>query len=235
MDVSSMVIYVSSLLGDTSNQKWTSSTHIVPALNSAQEEFIIKILGYLSQNRNAYDVLSELQASKSSASVATTGYALSGVDSTPGPVMRNGVIAVSCTLDSVTRWCQKMDIADLEKQRNYYFKGNDERPKYYVFNEILYIVASTGSYPITATFYYIREPKALVASGASGYQVTTCELNGIYHRLISEIAAANCWRMLGDESSSAKYDRIMQRIEPRIQGIAMSGVVGVKIEDKEIK
>ena len=235
MTVANMEDYVSQLLADTGSTKWTDANDILPALLSAQEEFVIKILGYARENRKVFEVLSEIQAIKTGASVATTGYALSGVDTTPGPFLRNGFIAASCTLDSVTRWCQEIDVADLGKQRNKWYAGNDERPLCYVYNEVFYILASTGSYPITASIYYIREPRTLVASGASGYQVTTCELNAAYHRLISEMAFANCLRMTGDESSLAKYDRIMAKIEPRIQAIAMTGIKGNKITDEEIK
>ncbi|MHC4325318.1 MAG: hypothetical protein ACYSUX_13730, partial [Planctomycetota bacterium] len=97
LTVTQMQTYVSQILSDTGNVKWTNATHILPALNSAQEEFVIKILSFTSQNRNAFEVLSEIQASKvaSVASVASGGYALSGVDSTPGPFMRNGLINAS--------------------------------------------------------------------------------------------------------------------------------------------
>ena len=235
MTVAEMQNYVSQLLADTGSSKWTDADAILPALKSAQEEFVIKILGFAAKNRKVYEVLSEIQAKKSGASVATTGYALSGVDSTPGPFMRNGLIAVSCTLDNETRWCRIMDVADLEKKRNRWYEGNDERPIAYVFNETLYVDASTGSYPIESVIYYIREPKELIAAGASGYQVTTCELNAAYHRLISEMAAANCYRMLADESSLQKHDRLMAKIEPRIAAIAMTGLISEEQMDREIK
>ena len=234
MTVSEMQTDVARLLNDTGNDKWSASTAILPALNSAQEEFVVKILGFSGKNRKVFDILTELQASKS-ASISTTGYALSGVDSTPGPVMRNGVIAASATLDSVTRWLQIIDVVDLNKQRNYWFTGNDERPLGYVYGETFYILVSTGTYPVTTTIYYIRRPKELVASGASGYQVTTCELDAVYHRIINEMAAANCWRGIADESSMAKYNNIMKRVDERIAGIAMSGLKSEKMNIEEIK
>jgi len=215
--------YVAQILGDTDNDKWQEATHILPALNSAQEEFVMKILAFSGQNKKIFNVLTELQTTTTQ-SVSTTGYALSGLDTTAA-FARNGLITASATLDSVTRWCQIMDVSELNMQRNRYDQGNDERPLCYIYGEKFYIKVSTGSYPVSTVIYYIREPKTLVASGASGYQTATCELNNMYHRLIAEIAAANCWRMLGDESSMVKYDRIMARIEPRIQSIAMSGMV----------
>ena len=222
MTVAQQVTYVSQLLGDTSNSKWTSATHILPALNSAQEEFILKILAFAKQSKDAIGVISELQAKKTSASVTTTGYALSGLDAS-APFHRNGLIAVNPTLDSVSRWCEIIKPIDLSQQQNYYKKGNDERPQAYEYNEVIYILASNGSYPITADIYYIREPKELVTATVSGYQTNTCELSRVFHRLIAEIATANCWRMTGDESSALKHDRIMQRIDVRIKSIALSG------------
>jgi len=232
MTVTEQVTYISQILGDTDNTKWQSSTHIVPALNSAQEEFVIKIVGLAQQNRKAFGVLSELQAS-STQSINTTGYALSGLDSTY-PYVRNGLIAAKGTIDSVTRWFQIIDVADLGLQRNSYMQGNDERPQIYEFGEKLYILVSTGSYPISTTFYYIRRPGELVASGATGTQVTTCELDVMFHRMIAEIGAANCWRMLGDESSIGKYDRIMKRIDERIMTIVASGKVEARVEGQEV-
>lgn len=226
MTVTEQVTYISQILGDTNNVKWQSATHIVPALNSAQEEFVTKILAFKQKEEQSVNALSELQKTVSSA-ISTSGYAMSGVDST-APFARNGLLAVNCTIDGESRWCQIIFPSDLRNQQNQYLKGNDERPLSYEFNEIVYVLASTGSYPVTSVIYYIREPKVLVASGASGYQATTCELNAVYHRLIAEIAAANCWRMLGDEASLAKYDRIMTRIEPRIQSIIVSGTIGAK-------
>lgn len=221
MTVAEQVVYVSQILADTSNKKWTSTTHIVPALNSAQEEFVIKILAFKQQAKQAINALSELEETVTS-NISTSGYAMSGVDAS-APFMRNGLIAVNCTLDGKSRWGQIIYPSDLRQQQNQYLKGNDERPLAYEYNEKVYVLASTGSYPVASVIYYIRELKVLISSGASGYQATTCELNAVYHRLIAEIAAANCWRMLGDESSITKYDKIMARIEPRIQSIVVSG------------
>ena len=114
MTVAEMQDYVSQLLADTGSTKWTDADAVLPALRSAQEEFVIKILGFASQNRKVFEVLSEIQTTKTT-NVATTGYALSGVDSSPGPFMRNGLVTASATLDSVTRWCQIMDVADLSQ------------------------------------------------------------------------------------------------------------------------
>ena len=159
---------------------------------------------------------------------------MSGVDSSK-PCVRNGIIAAKATIDGETRWCRVIQASGLSEQQNIYMQGNDERPMYYEFGETFYIVVSNGSYPVDTTIYFIREPKVLVASSVSGYQVTTCELNAVYHRLISEIAAANCWRMLGDESSLAKYDRMIARIEERIQAIVFGNVLPESTKQQEIE
>lgn len=233
MTVTEMQTYVAQILADTSNTKWQNSTHILPSLNNAQEELVLRIASYASKNRRAFELLGEIEKKSSTLSVASTGYALSGLD-TAGPYMRNGFVACSCTIDETTKWCQYIPSADLEQQSNYYLKGSDDMPLCYTFNETLYILASTGTYPISAILYYIREPKTLVASGATGYQVTTCELNALFHRLICEMAAANCWRMMGDESSLRKYDNIMKRIEMKIQSIAMGGLLAPKIVEEGV-
>ena len=129
------------------------------------------------------------------------------------------------SIDGETVWCNYLPSPDIKKQQNYFLRGNDDKPDCYVFNERFYVVASTGSYPVPTIIYYIREPRVLVSSGATGYQITTCELNAMFHYLICEMAAAKCWRMLGDESSIRKYENIMKLINDEIQGIAIGGMI----------
>ena len=224
MTVAEMVTYVSQILSDTGFTKWQSSTHIVPSLNNAQNEFVLRILSFVSQNRKAHELIGELESKTTSINIASTGYALSGVDSS-APYMRNGFVAASCTIDGETVWCNYLPSPDIKKQQNYFLRGNDDKPDCYVFNERFYVVASTGSYPVPTIIYYIREPRVFVSSGATGYQITTCELNAMFHYLICEMAAAKCWRMLGDESSIRKYENIMKLINDEIQGIAIGGMI----------
>ena len=100
MTVSEQLTYCAQILADTGNIKWQNTTHILPALNSAQEEFVMKVLGYVPRNRRAFEVLSEIQVTTTQ-SVSTSGYALSGLDST-APFMRNGLITASLCINDTT-------------------------------------------------------------------------------------------------------------------------------------
>ena len=222
MTVSAMQTLVSQILtGASTNTKWDATTAVLPALNTAQLELVNRVLGYSAKTDRAYDLLSEVQASKST-SVDTTGYALSGVASDPGPFMH--YVASYGTIDNEVRWVSKIPFRNLAQQNNDYLKGNDERPMCYIFTHTYYLIVDSGSYPITTVIYYIREPKELVASGASGYQVTTCELNSSWHRTLCKMAAAECHRFVGDESNFAKYQALSKEadteIGARVMGVA---------------
>lgn len=233
MTVSAMQTLVAQLLGDTGNTRWTAASHILPALNISQHDFMFKLLAYSGgENDNVYDALTELQASKST-SVDTSGYALSGLNSTPGPMVSSGYIASKGTIDSVVRWTKRIPLKDISRLNNRFEGGNDENPAVYILSNTYYLVVTTGTYPVTMTIYYIREPKELVASGASGYQATTCELNPSQHRLICEMAAGECHRMVGDQTNATKYKLIEEKTDKIIQSIAIGSKV--QPQDKKIK
>ena len=232
MNVSAQQTYVAQLLGDTSNLKWSNANHILPALNTAQFDLVHKLLAYNGENENVFDVLTEIQTSTTQ-SIDTTGYDLDGLADDPGPFIPGGYVASKCTIDEVTRWVSRIPMKNLTQQNNRYLKGNDERPMCYIYNNVYNLIITTGSYPISTTIYYIREPKALVASGASGYQAETCELNTIFHRLMCEMAAAECRRHVGDEIGLSNYQIIMEKVERQVQLIALGNAFEPKAEEIE--
>uniref|UniRef100_A0A6M3L666 Uncharacterized protein n=1 Tax=viral metagenome TaxID=1070528 RepID=A0A6M3L666_9ZZZZ len=226
MIVSAMQTLVSQILtGASTNTKWNATTAVLPALNNAQLEFVHKAIAYSAGSDTIFDELGELQASTSQ-SVNTTGYDLDGLASSPGPFLY--YVASKITIDDTTRWVDRISFKDLDKQNNKYTAGCDEDPKCYIFTNTYFLLLTTGSYPVTATVYYIREPKELVASGASGYQVTTCELKSAFHRLICKMAAAECHRTAGDEYNFKKYESLMNECEIQIQAIAKGTIAQPK-------
>jgi len=229
MTVTAMQTLVAQILGDPSNQKYTNANQILPSLNTAQMEFVHKALAYGAGGENIFDQLTELQASTEQ-SVDTTGYDLDGLASSPGPFIPGGYIASRGTIDSVTRWIARVPMRSLAQRNNTYLKGNDENPLCYIFTNNYYLLVTTGTYPVTTTIYYIREPKELVASGASGYQVTTCELNTMHHRLICKMAAADCF-LLSKELE--RYMALSKEIEDEIKMIATGNKVEPSAETME--
>jgi len=231
MNVSAQQTYVSQLLGDTGNVKWTIADFILPALNTSQFEFVQKLLAYGAGDENIYDMLTNLQDSTTQ-SVDTVGYDLDGLVATKR-IIPGGYIASKCTVDSVTRWVTRISMSNLPQQNNRYLKGSDERPVCYIYQNTYFLIVTAGSYPLSATIYFIREPKELVASGAIGYQVATCEVSTIFHRLICKMAAAECHRMVGDQVNLTKYQAIMGEVDREVQAIATHGRVEPKAEDIE--
>ena len=222
MTVSAMQDKVSNLLGDPNNGTWTDATHILPALNFAQDQFVISVLAYGQGNDNVFDALSELQTAKE-ITVGSSGYNLDDLNSSPGPVVRGGLISSKVVLDNETKWVARRPIRNLAQKANRYLKGSDERPTCYLLDNTYYLEVDSGSLNATVTLYYVREPKELVASGATGYQVATCELNGIYHELVSRMATAECHRMKGDDTNFNKYKSLAVEFEADLMKIALGG------------
>ncbi|MBU2249871.1 MAG: hypothetical protein KKD77_24205 [Gammaproteobacteria bacterium] len=138
-------------------------------LTIGQRQTAMDILAIARQHKSSLNLLRDLQAS-ASASVETDGYALTGIDTTPGPMLcPDSFIDAECTLDSTLQRCvmRSPDMQGL--YQNQYLRGNDEYPVIYFENAKLYIDVDSGSHPVTVTFRYIRQPKDLVKYYASGY------------------------------------------------------------------
>jgi len=230
MTVSEMQTYTARLLGDPSNNTWDADDYVLPALNNAQKDFVIKLLG-IPQSRS-FDVLSELQASTTQ-TISTSGYALSGLDSDPGPFVRNGYIMSKATIDNEVKWVSRIPVSNLPRQDNYYMKGSDDNPLCYILTDTYYILIDAGTYSVSVTIYYIREPKELVASDVEGYQIITCEINPIYHEFLCEMATVECFRMKGDQTNMAKYAAGLKEIDSKIQSIAVGSVKEPQAADVE--
>jgi hypothetical protein len=61
--------------------------------------------------------------------------------------------------------------------------------------------------------YYIRKPKELVKSGASGYRTTICEFNVRYHDVVVDYAVYLAFMAVGQV---AEAERLLQNISNRI-------------------
>lgn len=194
MTVTEMHAAMGRMLDDESEARWTGDIKN-QALNAAQ----MRVIKYLPS-----DLLPELQASKASLSVPASGYALSGIASDPGPFLPGRY--VNCYVSSENTWAGWTWIDSMEeREQNTFRAGSDSAPLAYVFGETLFVLLET--YPATVTLYYVRQPKEMVESGASGYQVETCELDETRHDLVTEAAAAQILRWEGETADAQRFEQ----------------------------
>lgn len=187
MTVSEMLTTLGIELADP-NEYQFSSTIKLNLLNLAQEE-IVSELSVLGPER-----LWSLQYEKSF-DVTSSGYALSNFGDYA--MLEYGYIHSVLT----TGGTPIRRITDIGILSNYFYQGTDAMPLCYLMANKYYLKVS--SYPKNVTLTYLRKPKTLVASAASGYQVTTSELNPIYHPLILARAKTKAWLALNNSQQVA--------------------------------
>lgn len=214
LTVSAMDTRLKSLLGDANSTKYTQATHRLPALNMAQTEIVLKLLAYHQKYRGVFDILREIQTSQATSAItsATSGYALSGLTRA---MVANGFMQLQATINSTIRYITKLSPDRAGLTKNQYLYGTDENPVAYILANSLYVQCDT--YDVTPTIWYVREPGEMVASGAAGTQVTTCELNPLMHELVVQLAAAIA-REMGEEYQQAGL--IRNNVDLQIQMLA---------------
>ena len=191
--------------GDT----WTVDEHRLPALNAAQRILVSQILGYADYDQRrvvqkVYDILSPLHYEKEF-SIGTAGYSLTFTDYPL--VSENGFIDADIEIDNKIRPCGRYK-ADMNMWiNNRYERGNNLLPVVRFRNGRVYLDIDIGNYPVTMRFRYIREPKTLTLSTATGYNVTTCELFSGIHDLIVIGAEKLCRKMNTNFEQFAVIDK----------------------------
>ena len=222
MTVSEMDTRLSRLLGDTSGHAWTQTAYRLPALNSAQINLVIRILGYGSQFDSAYDLLTDIQRSDV-VTIDTTGVDLDALEPNY-EFMRNGYVASKVIVDQKTKWVRRRPIRNLAEANNRFLKGSNIDPACYILNNVYYLDIDTGYYPVSGTIYWIHKPYTMVISDAGTGEVTTCQLSGSFHELIVSMAVEECYRMVGDDQNMNRYTAISKENDARIQEIVMGSV-----------
>jgi hypothetical protein len=172
-------------------------------LNIAQDEVVVYVLSLAKKQRSVYDLFTGVMAT-TDISLVSEGYALADL-STPGLMASpDAFIRAEATIDSVKQRVVRRSADQEGLAQNQYLAGNDEYPLLYFENNKIMLDADAGTEP-TLTYQYIRKPKELVARGATGYQVTTCELTYVFEKPIMLMAEAEIEKIKGDLN---KYDRI---------------------------
>lgn len=209
---------LSQLLADPNGNHWTQATHRVPSLNNAQSDLVMRLLAFGEQYKHIFGLLSGIQK-KETVNVTAGGYALSGLT---GTIMQNGYVNSSVLLDDVTKYPTKIDADQLGLTKNFFFRGTNISPKCYIWESKYYLLVDTGSFPVSTTFYYIRE-SATIAVGSQD-----SELNVIMHNLIIKMAMVRCYSMRSAQTDLAR----IQQLEKEINIDIMSLVRGDKFEPK---
>ena len=98
------------------------------------------------------------------------------------------------------------------QQDNTLFAGTDDDPLCYLLEEKYYLLTDQAR---NVTLWYIRKPQTLVASGAGSGEVTTCELDDLYHGHVVRIAEAELKSIIPREYPNAHLlkPQVMQELD----------------------
>ena len=76
-----------------------------------------------------------------------------------------------------------INIIRIDSKFCFFIKGNNRSPKFYVWADTLFLLVTVGSFPVTTTVYYIKEPVDMVVG------TTNSDLNTLLHPVIVKMAA----------------------------------------------
>lgn len=180
-------------------------------LTLAQRKTQMDILSLARGHNKTFDLLLDFLA-QATVSIETDGYALSGLASTPGPLLcPDAIIRAECTLGSVLQRCVIRKTDEEVLSQNYYMQGNNEYPVLYYENGKLYIDVTTGSYPVSTIINYIRDSKTLVTTDAAGYQTDSMEFGEGLEDIVMRNAYAESMRtFVGADAYKAAREDVMQ-------------------------
>lgn len=223
MTVNEMDGLLSRLVNDPNSEVWTQTIRL-EALNSAQRELVLYLLGFGQKNQDVFTLLSEIETEETVA-IDSTGVNLASMV-TNRYFLRNGYVnARFVDADGYTRWVERIAASKLGITENRYFEGTTRDPRCYISGNKLYLLVSVGSYPIDLILTYIGAPKVLATSvTGSGRDatVTTSELNVLFHDLIVLMAEVKLRRMRGDktdfEQASFVWNFCQQQMQLLVSG-----------------
>jgi hypothetical protein len=168
-------------LEDPSESSFTQAAKL-DALNIAQKSVVNLI-------HNAY--LGELQVIDEGKAMTDNAIDLSANGDLSEEVMRNGIIAVYDSTDSV--WCTMIDPGDQKRLENSYLAGSASNPVAYVFSNKLFVDGPGATDDVDV--WYLRSPADIEADG------NECSLNVALHESVVDMAESQLWKM------DAKNDR----------------------------
>lgn len=222
MTVSEMSTMLGSLLNDINGEVFTATDYKLPALNVAQRELVLTLLGYQYQFEGVTELLTEIQEVESP-SIGTGGIDID-TSITERYFLRNGFVNASIVdNDGYTRWCTRIPERKIGITENRYNEGTTRDPQIRIFGKKIYLMVSIGDLPRTVDLYYVGQPYGLAttASGTGRDQyVTTCELNPLLHDLIVLMAEVKCRRMRGTPDDFQQAQLVNSFVMQQIQLLA---------------
>lgn len=211
-------------IADPNSQSW-SQTQRVDKLNEAQIELVNRVVAKAIFNHKVYDLLSEIQEEETGLSINTTGYDLT--TTTNRDYLSGGIIQVKCTLSSLTRYPKEISVAQLGETVNRYKVGDNENPLRYVWANRLFLLVSTGSYPVSSSIFYIGRPYTLgITSSGSGKStvVSTPEINVSMHQVIAQMAKVKLLAMRAEQRDLVEIQVEQQSIERNVNSL-IEGII----------
>lgn len=225
MTVSESLTMLGYLLTDSNEEVWTSTVKL-DALNSAQRELVLILLGFQRQYFGVYDLLNEIQEVETQ-SVGITGFSLSGM--TERNFLRNGFVNASIIDDDgYTRWCERVATDKLGITENRYFEGTTRDPKCRITGAVFHLLIDFTSYPRNCQIFYIGMPYTLATAAAGSgktQSVSTCDLNPLMHDLVVLMAEVKLRRMRGDAVDFQQAQFVSGFVQQQIQ-LLVSGAMG---------
>lgn len=222
MTVSEMSTLLGSLLNDVNAEVYTATDYKIPALNSAQRELVLLLLGFQYQYDSVVELLTEIQE------VETLQVSTGGVDIaaaiTERYFLRNGFVNASITDDDgYLRWCERISERKIGITENRYQEGTTRDPKIRIWGNKIYLMITVGALPRALDFYYIGQPYTLATAASSSGRdqaVTTCELNPLLHDLVVLLAEVKLRRMRGGQDNFQQAQLVNSFAQQQIQLLA---------------
>lgn len=189
--VNNMSIWLSRRLADevsagtTDGERFYSAQRLA-ALDGAYNQVVNMILGATNMRKSAYQLLGELTYQEDK-QFTGSGVSLNNFEYR---VAAGGVIGVDCVINGASRPAVEREWDDNQYKANYYFKGNDGRPVYFVRGNTLYVEVTLGSYPFTGWVDYVRMPRQLHNNTTDGVYTSSLETNGTLDEIILTQAVA---------------------------------------------
>ncbi len=216
--VSVLVTDLGNSLNDTNEQVFTSTLKLT-ALNNAQNELVLRLLGFSGKFQGIYDLLSDI-VEEEIISVGTSGFNLDNIVNRN--FLRNGYINSRINISGVDRFPVRYTIDRFGITENSFMAGSDEDPVCRLVTNKYFLDIDVGSYPKNVTIWYVGEPYNM-ASSASGsgktQSVATSDLNVLFHDLLVLLAKVELLLSRGTPRDLHEATVANQRASAQIQSL----------------
>ncbi len=179
MTVLEMCLLLGDLMNDDTDtttgegNEWTAAKK-VRFLSRAQERFCALVVN---------DALTELEVTKSVSAMTSSGFAFSGLGSS---LKYFRYVNAKNTTDNV--FFTKIESGQVGQTDNSLAAGEDDDPLCYIYKNTFFPIFTSANRDVD--IWYIKRPPDLVVSSPSGSQVSTSEINPMYHWHIVSLAEA---------------------------------------------